>query len=800
MLYGLAFQISASYFLMHHGRRGLSVLSSSSSKLGNLLLVASITKTLSESGTQNLNHSAIPLSESLVLQILQRKSLNHAEKMDFFRWCSIRPGYKHSAEAYSLMFRSIAGLEDEIHYLLTRMKEDGVVVDSSTFKLLLDAFIRSGKYDSALQFLDLVEKELGAIATSTCLSPTVYNSVLVALVKKDQVKLALSILFKLLENASSTGKEKLFLDSIACNQLFVALRKSDMREEFKNVFEKLRENKSFSLDTWGYNICIHAFGLWGGLDTCLNLFKEMKENFLGPDSCTYNTLVQALCSAGKVRDALIVYEELKGSGHEPDAFTYRILIQGCSKSYLLEEATRVFSEMEYNGYHPTTIVYNSLLDGYFKANRVNDACQLFEKMVREGVRASCWTHNILIDGLFRNNRAAAGYSLFRDLKKKGQFVDGVTYSIVVLNLCREGMIDEALRLVEEMEARGIVVDLVTITSLLIGIHRQGRWDWTDRIKKHIRDSNFLPYVIKWKADMESSIRNPQNNRRKDFTSMFPSKGNWTDIMNSVNDSVSSEGSAIEEEGSSDQWSSSPYMDRLANRVDSKKSSLLRSFSLSRGKRVEPKGMVGSFDIDMVNTYLSIFLSNGNLSLACKLFEIFTDMGVSPVSYTYNSLMSSFLKRGCFDELYNVLHEMGEKLCPSDIATYNLIIEGLGKIGRADLATSVLNMLMKDGGYLDIVMYNTLINALGKAGRFDQVNEMFEQMNSSGINPDVITFNTLIEVHSKAGQLKEAYKFLKKMLDAGCSPNHVTDTTLDFLERELEKVRYQKASIKLAKKG
>lgn len=68
------------------------------------------------------------------------------------------------------------------------------------------------------------------------------------------------------------------------------------------------------------------------------------------------------------------------------------------------------------------------------------------------------------------------------------------------------------------------------------------------------------------------------------------------------------------------------------------------------------------------------------------------------------------------------------------------------------------------------------------------------MRSSGINPDVVTFNTLIEIHAKAGQLKAAYKFLKLMLDAGCSPNHVTDTTLDFLGKEIEKLRYKKASI------
>ncbi|KAA8529035.1 hypothetical protein F0562_033477 [Nyssa sinensis] len=779
-------------------------------KLENLVLMASIDKALTETGgTRNLEVDSFPLSEGFVLQVLRRNSLDASKKIDFFKWCSLKPGYKHSTDAYSQIFRIVCRVSSlqylhEVPNLLTSMKRDGVVLDPATFKLLLDSFIRLGEFDSALQILDHMEEEELGIAN--CLNPHVYSSVLVALVRKGQLDLALSILFKLLEASNANGNESgVVPDAIACNELFVSLRRADMRADFKQVFDKLREKKCFAMDTCGYNICIHAFGCWGDLATSLSLFREMKEKNLGsgPDLCTYNSLIHVLCLVGKVKDALIVWEELKGSGHEPDFFTYRILIQGCSKSYRMNDATKIFSEMQYNGFRPDTVVYNSLLNGLFKARKLTEACQLFEKMVEDGVRASCWTHNILIDGLFRNGRAAAGYSLFCDLKKKGQFVDGITYSIVVLHLCSEGLVEEALQLVEEMEARGIVVDLITLTSLLIGLHRQGRRDWTDRLMKHIRDGNLVPTILKWKANMEASMKNPQS-KRKDFAPMFPSKGDLSEIINLVSSAdfgvdtiLGSEGGGPQDEDISsndiDQWSSSPYMDQLANQGNSK-NQMFSLFSLFKGKRVQAKG-VDFFDIDMVNTYLSIFLAKGKLSLACKLFEIFTNMGVNPVSYTYNSMMSSFVKKGYFSEAWGVLHEMVEKVCPADIATYNVIIQGLEKMKRADLIDALMDKLMKNGGYLDIVMYNTLINALGKAGRIDEANKLFQQMRTSGVNPDVVTYNTLIEVHGKAGRLRDAYKFLKMMLNAGCSPNHVTDTTLDFLEKESEKLRYQKASIK-----
>ncbi|KAF8041555.1 hypothetical protein BT93_A0219 [Corymbia citriodora subsp. variegata] len=771
-------------------------------QLANTLLVASIAKTLSQSGTRNLDPDAFPVTNSLLRQILSHRSLHPSRKLEFSTWSrSLTHFGKHSASVYSHLFWVMCRADqlEEVPPLLRLMKEDGVVADSWTFKLLLDAFIRSGKIDAAIEILDHME-ELG-----TRLNSHMYTSVLTALVRKGQVGLALSIFYKLLDSSNGAVSVP---STVACNELLVALRKADMRAEFREVFDKLRGKDGFELDAWGYNICIHAFGCWGDLPTSLHLFEEMKVRSLGsgsfgPDLCTYNSLIQALYLAGKVRDALIVWEEMKGSGHDPDAFTYRILIQGCSKSYLIDDAARIFDEMQYSGFRPDVIAYNSLLDGLLKAKRVNEACQLFDKMVQDGIRATCWTYNILIDGLFKNGRAEGAYTLFCDLKKKGPFVDGVTYSVVAVQLCKEGQLEEALKLVQEMEVRGFAVDLVTITSLLIGFHKQGWWDGTEILMKHVRDRNLVPSVLKWQADMEAVMKHHKS-KKKDCTPMFPSRGSFHEIMSLVGsppDLQASPEEGQEETGTGDdkasstdfdEWSSSPYMDQLASQVKSRDYSP-QLFSLLKGLRVQGRG-AATLDMDMVNTFLSIFLAKGELSLACKLFEMFSDLGVDPTSYTYNSVMSSFIKKGYFDEAMGVLNEMGERVCPADIATYNVIIQGLGKMGKADLASAVLDKLMKHGGYLDVVMYNTLINALGKAGRIDEACKLFEQMRTSGICPDVVTFNTLIEVHSKAGRLKDAYKFLKMMLDAGVSPNHVTDTTLDFLGREIEKLRYQKASM------
>ncbi|CAL9039949.1 pentatricopeptide repeat-containing protein At4g01570 [Musa acuminata AAA Group] len=761
------------------------------SELGDLLLAAALSKSFSRSPPAAPALDG-PLHEAAALHVLRRPSLPAASKLSFFRWATSSGGYSPSPAAFSALLRSLTRsrppLLDPLRPLLRQaLSSSPAAVDPPTFRSVLDAFIRSGRFDSAIAALDDAEELAGSRAAAGLLTPRTYTSIVLALLQKSQLPLALVLLRKLLRASALP-------DTLACNQLLAALRNADRRDEFRSLFDELSQ-KGFLFDTWTYNICIHAFGSWGQLGVALSLFKEMKSKGprVVPDLCTYNSVVGALCVAGKIADALIVYKEIKESGLEPDKFMYHTLIYGCCKAFRVDEAVRVFNEMEYNNVRADTVVYNTLLDGLMKVRKLDKACQLFERMVSDGIRASCCSYNILIDGLFKNGRQAAGFVLFTELKKKGQFVDAITYSIVVQHLCKEGRVVEALELVKETEERGLAVDLVTITSVLIGLHKSGRWDSSEQLLKYVRDTAMLPNVLRWKANMDSLMKAPQD-KGKDYTAMFPSAGSLSDIMSWINPTPSADtADANSEAESKDEWSLTPYLDKLADKCDSFGTNS-RPLTDFRGLRVQEK-RGGSFDIDMVNTYLSIFLAKGKLSLACKLFEIFTTLGREPMSYTYNSLLSSFVKKGYLADAWGILEDMGDKNCPADIATYNLIVQGLGKMGKAELACAVLDQLSSKGGYLDIVMYNTLIHALGRAGRLDESNKLFEQMVGSGINPDVVTFNTLIEVHAKAGKVKEAYMFLRKMLAAGCSPNHVTDTTLDFLEMEIERLRYQKASIK-----
>lgn len=173
--------------------RTVATTNAAALKLGNVLLVASIAQALSgPGGTCNLeNHTvSVNLSEDLVLQVLRRNSLDAFKKLEFFHWCSLKHNYRHTVSTYSQIFRTLSRCpryHDEILNLLTSMRSNGVVLDSATYNLIIDSFIRSGKYDLAL---DHLEKDMGA---TSCLTPELFTSVLIALIRKNQLTVALQI-------------------------------------------------------------------------------------------------------------------------------------------------------------------------------------------------------------------------------------------------------------------------------------------------------------------------------------------------------------------------------------------------------------------------------------------------------------------------------------------------------------------------------------------------------------------------------------------------------------------------------
>ncbi|KAH7519373.1 hypothetical protein FEM48_Zijuj08G0029200 [Ziziphus jujuba var. spinosa] len=150
----------------------------------------------------------------------------------------------------------------------------------------------------------------------------------------------------------------------------------------------------------------------------------------------------------------------------------------------------------------------------------------------------------------------------------------------------------------------------------------------------------------------------------------------------------------DEENSSadtDQWSSSPYMDQLANQVNPTDHSS-QQFSLSRGRRVQ-----------------------ANEGLA--------KMGRADLA---GSVLDKLMKQGGY----------------LDIVMYNTLINALGKAGRMDEVNKLFEQMRTSGINPDIVTFNTLIEVHSKAGRLKEAYKFLKMVLDAGCTPNHITDTTL----------------------------------------------------------
>ncbi|KAK8615189.1 hypothetical protein V6N13_068970 [Hibiscus sabdariffa] len=190
-------------------------------------------------------------------------------------------------------------------------------------------------------------------------------------------------------------------------------------------------------------------------------------------------------------------------------------------------------------------------------------------------------------------------------------------------------------------------------------------------------------------------------------------------------------------------------------------------------------------------------------------------GTLPSSFTFCSLIHSFVSQGNMDGAIEVLELMsGDKVrYPFDNFVCSSVIAGFCKTGKPDFALGFFKSCVKSGALRpNVVTYTALLNTLNLLGRFDEACDLVSgiekeglaldvvlygcwifgylrngclmealkkhrEMVERGIKPDTVSYTILVDGFSKEGSVEKAVGFLKKMLKDGVMPNTITYTAI-----------------------
>nr|VDD42487.1 unnamed protein product [Brassica oleracea] len=117
--------------------------------------------------------------------------------------------------------------------------------------------------------------------------------------------------------------------------------------------------------------------------------------------------------------------------------------------------------------------------------------------------------------------------------------------------------------------------------------------------------------------------------------------------------------------------------------------------------------------------IKAFLREGNSSVAKKLLDQMTELGLSPDRIFYTTILEHFCKFGNLDKAYGVFNDMIEHGITPDVISFNALISGLCRYCRVteamklfeDMQTyKIWDQMMDKGFTLDRDVSDTLIKA------------------------------------------------------------------------------------------
>ncbi|CAM6035145.1 unnamed protein product [Sphagnum compactum] len=159
---------------------------------------------------------------------------------------------------------------------------------------------------------------------------------------------------------------------------------------------------------------------------------------------TWNAMVLGHVRCGQGQKALELFQQMQEEGVRPNSVTFVGVLNACASMVAYEEGRSVHEQIIQSGCESDVFVGSSLVDMYTKCGSLEDAQRVFNIMPSRDVVT--WSAMIL--GHVKCGQGQNALKLFRQLQQEGVQPNSVTF-VAVLNACatcsHAGLVDEGMR-------------------------------------------------------------------------------------------------------------------------------------------------------------------------------------------------------------------------------------------------------------------------------------------------------------------------------------------------------------------
>uniref|UniRef100_A0A2P2Q2V5 Pentatricopeptide repeat-containing protein At4g13650-like n=1 Tax=Rhizophora mucronata TaxID=61149 RepID=A0A2P2Q2V5_RHIMU len=495
-----------------------------------------------------------------------------------------------------------------------------------------------------------------------------------------------------------------------------------------------------------WSIAIHGYAINGFHQKSLNLFSQMRNSGLFPNSFT---VVGVLVSSVAMRDIMLaksVHGFIVRSGLESDLIVCTALLDAYAKCGNVFYSFQVFREIE----KPSLVACNAMVAGLANNGFCEEAVLLSEKFRRGGLSPNVATILTLIRACISLEIRILCESI-HGLIVKLDLVSDISVSNAVLHMYSSLMdLRAATKVFDHMDYKD-VVSWTTVMGLLIELG-----DAPEALKLFCRmrdagvsnDTVALLHLISACAILGDLKRGRQIHARAIVCGFAPELS----LANSIIAMYSK---------CSDLGSSVAVFDQLSARTLVSWTAMISGF-LQNGFPREALNVVIKtrregylFDSIMLSSALTACGELASLELCRQLHCYALEAGFSQYKSVLNSLISAYSNCGNVDLAHIVFREMGSL---RNVISWNAIINGYGINGHGETALALYNEMRKGGDNPDIATYLCILSACSHSGLTNDGLRIFNQMVKDKIYPSQEHYRCVIDLLVQAGCLTDLSEF------------------------------------------
>ncbi|GJQ11182.1 hypothetical protein GpartN1_g2973.t1 [Galdieria partita] len=388
-----------------------------------------------------------------------------------------------------------------VEHILYRMFSAGITIRPRWFSQLITLYSKKGQLGNAFGVLDTMSL-WGVFPDSY-----VYSSLLQACVRSNRFDLALKVYEYLQE-------EGYVMDAHMYNTLVNGAGSLGDLETAEKLIRQAQEY-NIGLDTALCNTFLVSCAKHHDISRAEYLFLEMSNGNMGslalPNGKTYNILINLYCKMNppQVERAMEMIEQQRIHGFSADESTFCPIIDAYFRVNDPFKAVELFKKLRTEGaIKLSRVTYDTVINGLGRSGYLDDAFEVFRIRASETSLESLddTTYNNLLNAFVENNRLDEAERFFQESLASGFQPSTATYNIRLKALLPQGHLMQGFKLVEEMVARGIQPNLITFNTLLDIALRGQHYVYIDSIVNAIRKSHVTPDIYTFNLRLQAAYR------------------------------------------------------------------------------------------------------------------------------------------------------------------------------------------------------------------------------------------------------------------------------------------------------